>query len=204
MRPINLLPPEVAEERSRRRRIGLLVVAAIAYVLLLVGGVFYWNTRVSTARANVEVQQKTNAGLEREVASLADAGALQAEFRSKAALVEEALANDVDWGIFLNDLARLLPSRVWVESFNGTVLGGETPGIVGQVTFSAVGFDFPDVSEWLRTLGSGAFGGVAGPWVSAASESAVGEETVVSFTSTAALTTGAVTDRAEDLIPEVP
>ena len=39
MRPINLLPPEVAEERNRRRRIGMLIVAGIAYVLLLVAGV---------------------------------------------------------------------------------------------------------------------------------------------------------------------
>jgi Tfp pilus assembly protein PilN len=204
MRPINLLPPEVAEERSRRRRAGLLVVAAVAYILLLVAGVFYWNTRVSAARQDVEVQEEVNAGLEQEVASLADAGALQAEFAAKAALVQEALANDVDWGIFLNDLARLLPERVWMESFNGSILEGQQSEIVGQVTFSGVGFNFPDVSEWLRTLDSGGFSGITGPWVSTASESAIGDQTVVNFTSTAVLTPGAVTDRAQELIPEVP
>jgi len=204
VRPINLLPPEVAEERSRRRRAGLLVVAAIAYVLLLVAGVFYWNTRVSAARADVEVQEQVNSDLEREVASLADAGALQAGFQAKAALVQEALVNDVDWGIFLNDLARLLPERVWVESFNGNVVQGEGMEIVGQVSFSGVGFSYPDVSEWLRSLDSGGFSGITGPWVSAASESTVGEEAVVSFSSTAVLTTGAVTGRAQELIPEVP
>lgn len=204
MRPINLLPPEVAEERSRRRRAGLLVVVGIAYVLLLVAGVFYWNTRVSAARAEVEVQEEINSRYEQEVASLADAGALQAQFQARAALVQEALVNDVDWGIFLNDLARLLPERVWVESFNGSILEGEGLGIVGQVSFSGVGFDFPDVSEWLRTLDSGGFSGITGPWVSTASESAIGEEPVVSFSSTAALTEGAVTDRAQELMPEVP
>lgn len=204
MRPINLLPPEVAEERTRRRRVGLLVLAAIAYVLLLVAGVFYWNTRVSAARADVEVQEEINAGLQQEVATLADAGALQAEFQTKVALVQEALANDIDWGIFLNDLSRLIPERVWVESFNGSIVAGESPEIVGQVTFSGVGFAFPDVSEWLRTLDSGRFAGMTGPWVSTASESSIGEETVISFSSTAVLTTGAVTDRAQDLIPEVP
>ena len=204
MRPINLLPPEVAEERSRRRRAGLLVVVGIAYVLLLVAGVFYWNTRVSAARAEVEVQEEINSRYEQEVASLADAGALQAQFQARAALVQEALVNDVDWGIFLNDLARLLPERVWVESFNGSILEGEGVGIVGQVSFSGVGFDFPDVSEWLRTLDSGGFSGITGPWVSTASESAIGDEAVVSFSSTAALTEGAVTDRAQELMPEVP
>jgi Tfp pilus assembly protein PilN len=204
VRPINLLPPEVAEERRRRRRIGLLVVAAVAYVLLLVAGVFYWNTRVASARADVDRQREYNADLEAEVVSLAGAAVLQQEFEGKAALVREALANDVDWGALLNDLARLLPERVWLESFNGTVLRGEIPGTVGQVTFTGVGFGFPDVAEWLRTLGSGAFAGMTGPWVNTASESTVGEETVVNFTSTAVLSAGAVTDRAEDLIPEVP
>jgi Tfp pilus assembly protein PilN len=204
VRPINLLPPEVAEERIRRRRAGLLVVAGIVYVLLLVAGVFYWNTRVSAARADVDAQQETNAGLQQEVASLADAGALQTEFQARAALVQEALINDIDWGIFLNDLSRLLPERVWVESFNGSVAEGESIGVVGQVSFSGVGFDFPDVSEWLRTLGSGGFTGVTGPWVSTASESTIGEENVISFSSTASLTNGAVTDRAQELIPEVP
>ena len=146
-------------------------MAGIAYVLLLVAGVFYWNTKVSAARADVETQQEINTGLEQQVAALADAGALQAEFQAKAALVQEALVNDVDWGIFLNDLSRLLPERVWVEAFNGSIVEGESTEIVGQVTFSGVGFDFPDVSEWLRTLDSGGFAGVTGPWVSTASES---------------------------------
>jgi len=204
VRPINLLPPEVAEERSRRRRMGLLVVAAVAYVLLLVAGVFYWNTRVSSARAQVDRQQEYNADLEREVASLSGAAALRQEFQGQAALVREALAGDIDWGRLLNDLARLLPDRVWLESFNGTVLRGEVPGAVAQVAFAGVGFGFPDVAEWLRTLGSGAFAGMTGPWVSKAAESTIGEETVVIFNSTAVLTEGAVTDRAEELIPEVP
>ncbi|MFH1329282.1 MAG: PilN domain-containing protein [Actinomycetota bacterium] len=204
MRPINLLPPEVAEERARRRRVGLLVVAGVAYALLLVAGIFYWNTRVSAARADVEMQEEINSDLEREVASLADAGALQAKLLAKTAFVQEALVNDIDWGIFLNDLARLLPERVWVESFNGSIVAGESVEIVGQVSFSGVGFDFPDVSEWLRSLGSGGFAGITGPWVSSASESTIGEEAVISFVSTAVLTTGAVTDRAQELIPEVP
>ena len=202
MRPINLLPPEVAEERSRRRRAGLLVLAGIAFVLLLVAGVFFQNHRVSLARAGVTAQEELNAALEQEVKALADAGALKAEFDDKQALVQEALVNDVDWGIFLNDLARLLPERVWVESFNGSIAEGVTAGVVGQVTFSGVGFDFPDVSEWLRTLDSAGFKGLTGPWVSTASESSIGDEAVVSFSSTAVLTTGAVTDRAQDLLQE--
>jgi Tfp pilus assembly protein PilN len=204
VRPINLLPPEVSQERSRRRRIGLLVLAGIVYVLLLVAGVFYQNHRVSLARADVGVQEDANDLLVAQVASMADAGALQADFEAKKLLVQQALVNDVDWGIFLNDLARFLPERIWVESFNGSIVEGESPEVVGQVTFSGVGFDYPDISEWLRTLDTAGFQGITGPWVSTASESAIGDQDVVSFSSTAVLTTGAVSDRAQDLIPEVP
>lgn len=204
MRPINLLPPEVAEERSKRRRAALLVAAGVAYVALLVAGVFYWNSRVSAAKADVEAQLAINRTLEQEVAGLAEAGALQQRFEDRASLVRTALTNDVDFGVFLNDLSRLLPPRVWIESFVGTLQPDPLTQAVGEISFSGVGLQFPDLSEWLRSLGSGAFSGVTGPWVNTATASAIGEEQVVTFTSTATLTTGAVTDRAEDLIPEVP
>ncbi len=204
MRPINLLPPEVAEERSRRRKIGLGIFAALAYVALLAVGVLYWNGKVASAQADVDAQQAVNQGLERDVLALSASGTIKTEFEDKADLVRSALSTDVDWGIFLNDLARLLPPRVWVETFSGTVLPPSTPGVLGQVAFSGVGFDYPDVSAWLRALDSGQFGGVTGPWVNTVSEATVGDSAVVTFSSTAALTAGATTNRADTLIPEVP
>ena len=93
--------------------------------------------------------------LERQVVALSESGNLREEFNEKADLVRTALATDVDWGIILNDLARLLPPRLWVETFSGAIVPPTTPGVVGQVAFSGIGFDFPDVSAWLRALGSG-------------------------------------------------
>jgi len=204
MRPINLLPPEVAEERSRRRRIGLVIVGVLAYLALLGVGVFYWNSRVSAARDDVDAQFDTNQTLEREVVALGDAGELQREYENRSDLVRTALASDIDWGILLNDLARLIPPRVWVETFSGSLVPGTTPGVLGQVAFSGIGFDFPDVSAWLRALDSDQFNGVTGTWVSTVTEGNVGNSDVVTFTSTAVLTNAAATNRAETLIPEVP
>jgi Tfp pilus assembly protein PilN len=204
MRPINLLPPEVAEERSRRRRVGLVVVGIIAYLALLGFGVLYWNSKVTAAREDVATQRDSNQLLEREVVALGDAGELQNEYQDRSDLVRTALATDVDWGILLNDLARLIPPRVWVETFSGTLVPPTTPGVLGQVGFSGIGFDFPDVSAWLRALDSEQFNGVTGTWVSTVSEGVIGEADVVIFTSTAVLTSAAATNRAETLIPEVP
>lgn len=204
MRPINLLPPEVARQRTRRRRLALMIVAGIAYVAVLAVGVLVWNGRVDAQRRDLDTQLSVNQTLERQVVALSESGNLREEFNEKADLVRTALETDVDWGIILNDLARLLPPRLWVETFSGAIVPPSTPGVVGQVAFSGIGFDYPDVSAWLRALDSEQFNGITGTWVSTVSEGIIGDSEVVSFTSTAVLTDAATTNRAEDLIPEVP
>jgi Tfp pilus assembly protein PilN len=204
MRPINLLPPEVAQQRTRRRRVAVAIFGAIAYLVLLVVGMLYWDTKVDSARDDLDAQTDINLSLEREVAALGDSAVTQTQYQAKADLVRSALASDIDWGIFLNDLARLVPPRVWVDTFNGSVVPQTTPGVVGLVSFSGTGFDFPDVSAWLRALESDQFAGITGPWVTTVSQGTIGLEEVVTFSSTAVLTTAAVTDRADTLIPEVP
>ena len=204
MRPINLLPPEVAQQRTRRRRVAIAIFGAIAYLVLLVVGMLFWDTKVDAAREDLDAQTDINLSLEREVAALGDSAVTQTQYQAKADLGRSALASDIDWGIFLNDLARLIPPRVWVGTFNGSVVPQTTPGVVGLVTFSGTGFDFPDVSAWLRALESDQFAGITGPWVTTVSQGTIGLEEVVTFSSTAVLTTAAVTDRAETLIPEVP
>jgi len=204
MRPINLLPPEVAQQRTRRRRVAIAIFGAIAYLVLLVVGMLFWDTKVDAARDDLDAQTDINLSLEREVAALGDSAVTQTQYQAKADLVRSALASDIDWGIFLNDLARLVPPRVWVDTFNGSVVPQTTPGVVGLVSFSGTGFDFPDVSAWLRALESDQFAGITGPWVTTVAQGLIGLEEVVTFSSTAVLTTAAVTDRAETLIPEVP
>jgi len=204
MRPINLLPPEAGGKTIRRRRIGMVALAAVVYIALLGVGYFLWGGRVDDARRDLEAQNTIVQTLERQVVSLADFGDLAAQYEAKADLVQTALSADIDWGILMNDLARLLPPRVWVETFSGTVLPATVPGVIGQLAFTGVGFDFPDVSAWLRALDSEPFAGVTGSWVSTVSQGAIGDDEVVNFTSTAILTPAAVTNRAENLIPEVP
>lgn len=203
MRPINLLPPEVGRRKAHRRRMGFLTFAVVVYIALLGFGYLIWAGRVDDARRDLEAQNTIVQTLERQVVALADSGELAARYEAKADLVRTALSTDVDWGILMNDLARLLPPRLWVETFSGTVAPTD-PGVLGQVAFSGVGFDFPDVSAWLRVLDSEQFAGISGTWVSTVSQAMVGDDDVVTFTSTAVLTSAAVTNRAENLIPEVP
>ena len=204
MRPINLLPPEFGQRLVRRRRMILLGFVFASYIALLGMGVLMWSGRVDNARRDVEAQNTIVQTLQRQVIGLADSGDLAIRFQEKADLVGRALSRDVDWGIIMNDLARLLPPRLWVETFSGSVLAETVPGVIGQVAFSGIGFDFPDVSAWLRALDSDQFSGITGTWVSTLSQGVVGNDDVVTFASTAVLTPAAVTNRADNLIPEVP
>jgi Tfp pilus assembly protein PilN len=204
MRPINLLPREFGQRRLRRRRLAFLAFVFVGYIALLGMGVLIWSGRVDNARRDVEAQNSIVQTLQRQVIGLADSGELAILFQEKADLVSTALSRDVDWGIIMNDLARLLPPRLWVETFSGTVVPETIPGVIGQVAFSGIGFDFPDVSAWLRALDSEQFAGITGTWVSTLSQGVVGGDDVVTFASTAVLTRAAVTNRAANLIPEVP
>jgi Tfp pilus assembly protein PilN len=205
VRPINLLPPELAKERSRRRRVFVYFAAALVYLLLLVVGVFFWDARVQSAQDDVAAQEEVNRSLQREVAALAEAGALRDTYETRVALVREALDGEVDWGILLNDLSRLLPPRVWVETLTGNAVQvAEFPNVIGEISFTGIGFEFADISEWLRTLDSEDFVGITGTWVNTASETGDGGQTLVNFNSTAILTPGASTNRADTVIPEVP
>jgi len=204
MRPINLLPPEFGKRRVRRRRMILLGFVFASYIALLGMGVLMWSGRVDSTRRDLEAQNSIVQTLQRQVIGLADSGDLVIRFQDKADLVSGALSRDVDWGIIMNDLARLLPPRLWIDTFSGTVVAESIPGVIGQVSFSGIGFDFPDVSAWLRALDSDQFSGITGTWVSTLSQGSIDSEDVVTFSSTAVLTPAAVTNRADNLIPEVP
>jgi hypothetical protein len=149
-----------SQQRTRRRRVAIAIFGGIAYLVLLVVGMLYWDSKVATAREDLDAQSDINLSLEREVAALGDTAVMQTQYQAKADLVRSALVADIDWGIFLNDLARLVPPRVWVDTFNGSVIPQTTPGVVGQVSFSGAA---PDVSAgW--ALESDQFAGITGPW----------------------------------------
>jgi Tfp pilus assembly protein PilN len=78
--------------------------------------------------------------------------------------------------------------------------GTSTPGVAasplsGTITFGAVGLDFPSVSDWLKRISQMA--SFQDLWVPQAQKNTLGNQTVVDFQSTAALTNSALSDRAK-------
>lgn len=201
MRSINLLPPEAhVQEEARARTVRLLAIG-LAYVALLVVLTMVWQNRVTEAQQDAAAQQELNRRLEGQIAELAAVEAVVTEYDANVVLLETALADDLSWGRILNDLGRILPDSVWLQSFNGSVELDPATFHVGAVQVTGVGFDFPDVSAWLRSLDSDRFPAATGTWVTNVSEDMIGEAQVVNFVSQTMLTEAALSDRLETRIP---
>ena len=207
MRTINLIPQEgKAESRSRRR---LLLLAGVgALFLLLLAAVTVWRQGdVDDARDELEAQNSANQALQAEVASLAGAEDIQNAFNDEALTLSLALVNDVSWSRLLVDLGRVLPDKVWVTSYSGSVNrfgpDSEATAGIGQISFSGVAFEPPDVSAWIRVLDSDQFPGVVSSWATGLTKTAIADVEVTNFGSTTALSDGALSDRILDRIPDI-
>lgn len=201
MRSINLLPPEAHVKEQARERVAKLFLFGIVYVAILVVVTLLWQSRVSEAEQQAVAQQDINRTLESRIAEFGGIEGLVAEYDANVMLMETALADDLSWGRILNDLGRILPDSVWLESFRGAIESDPTTAAVGSVSVTGVGFDFPDVSAWLRSLDSDRFPAATGTWVTNVSEAQIGEAPVVNFVSQTSLTTAARSDRLETRIP---
>ncbi len=201
MRSINLLPPEAHVKEQARARFARLALLAVAYLALLVVLTLVWEARVTEAERDAAAQQQSNRALEAQVVEFEGVEGLVAEYDANVALMQTALADDLSWGRILNDLGRILPDSVWLESFRGTVEDDPSTLQVGSVQVTGVGFDFPDVSAWLRSLDSDRFPAATATWVTSVSEGQIGEAKVVNFISQTSLTEAARSDRLETRIP---
>ena len=206
---VNLLPPEIAEQQKARKiQAGLVVALAAAAGVV---GLLYVGAagQVSDAQAEVDAaaQEKTRLTAERaELQSVAD---VYARVASREAVLRTALAQDIAWSSYLNDLMLTIPDNVWLTSMAasqtltgavaapaGTVPGA--PASLGTVTFSGKAFDHDDVATWLEVLSKQK--GYANAYFSNSTEAALGTRKIYSFSSSVTITPDALSDRVKKLL----
>lgn len=204
MRPINLLPSEALERQNIRRRRMLMALGMVAYLGLLAVATVWWQGKVDTAQQNIDAQIAVNDNVRREAAALVSARDLQSQYVGNVVVIESLLANDVAWGRLLNDFGRLIPETVWLGDFTGlSIPETAVAGVVGRVNVAGTGFEFTDVSAWLRAVSEDRFPGVVGTWVSTVTEGDLGGVPIVNFNSSITLTEEALSNRVDDRVPEV-
>ena len=194
VRRINLVPREVAAVRAQRRQAVLAGSGVAAVAALLLGAWGMQASKVDTERkAAAQTEQDTDE-LRREVATLGDTIALDAELSERRAQVQTVLANDVAWTRLFNEVATVLPSDVWLTSFNGEA--------GGSVNFTAKGFDQTSTARWLLRMAE--LESLSGLWVPTSAKDGQGSASTVTFTSDADLTPAATSQRVQRYLEEKP
>lgn len=198
---VNLLPPELAAA-ERFRRVQAAMGGLVVLALVVVGGIYlHERSTVSHAKSQLASTQADNANLQRSLRSLAGIRTAYNAVATERALVTEAMASEVKWSYFMNDIALRIPSNVWLTSIQATQ-GASAPtsttasatapaaGSIGTLNFSGVAFRHNDVASWLDALTK--VDGFANPTFSKSTEAAIGNHGVVDFTSSVDVTPSAL------------
>ena len=124
MRPVNLIPPDARRGDRAAIRTGsasYVVVAALGIALLAAIALAFTSKQVSDRKQQVtELQQEEQQATARaqSLKSFTDFRAVQ---ETRAATVTSLAQSRFDWQRVLNELARVLPSDVWLTQLAGSV-----------------------------------------------------------------------------------
>lgn len=195
---VNLLPPEIGERR-RFRRIQYALGAGVAGTIALVAfGFVLAAGAVSSAQGELTTASGETTRLQAESAKYADVTTVYARAAAAQSLLTQAMGDEVRYSRLLSDLSLTVPQNVWLTQLTlgqapvQPAVGSSAAG-VGTLTVTGKGFSHDDVAVWLESLAGQKT--LANPYFSSSSETLIGTRKAVEFTSTATLTTGALSGR---------
>lgn len=194
VRHINLVPREVAAVREARRHTILAGSGVAAMAAVLVGLWGAQASKIDSEQQATKTTERETQRLQREVATLGDTIKLDAELVERRTQVQTVLSTDVAWTRLFNEIATVLPNDVWLTSFNGSA--GE------EVSFTAKGFDQTSTARWLLRMAE--LKSFSGLWVPNSAKDGEGATQTVGFSSDAALTPAANSDRVQRYLEDKP
>lgn len=158
---VNLLPIEILENRRFRRILALLGVA-VAVVLLLVGGGTYLAQRgVTKANDQLTASQARVSELQAEEAKYAAVPQLRAQVDAAVAARRLAMATDVLWYRYLNDIDGARPTGVEVSDLTVTLAAAASGGAatsplasagIGSMVLNGTADEYAEVASWLEAV----------------------------------------------------
>ena len=204
---VNLLPPEIAEQKKARRiQAGLGV--ALASSVVLVGGLWFMASQsVSSAQEELAAAQSTRTALQADVARFSQVTSIINATQAAEAQVYTAMGDEVRYSQLLNDLSLAIPSTVWLKTLAyapataapapgaaGAPVAAGAPGApgataalatqIGTFNVTGQGYEHDDVALWLDAIGR-LTKSYDDPYFSTSTKSPLGEKTIVNFTATA-------------------
>lgn len=188
-RRISLLPREVARARLERRQAALVGggVAALAALLVLL-----WAARgaqVSRENDKADAAEADGRAIQTQITALQGVEELDQQVSDRRDLVRGALVDDIAWTRILQEVATVIPSDVWLTTFNGSASSKD-------ISFAGKGMDHTSSARWLLRVEQ--IQSLRGLWLPS-SVKAIAEDgrESVTFASTAQLTDAAQSDRLQ-------
>jgi hypothetical protein len=196
---VNLLPPEIIAGRrfvrlQRRLAVAVLIAAACC------GAATWWaQTQVSTAQAALDDAQSRTSQLQTEKARYAEVPQVTAAVEAALTTRQSAMASDVLWYRYLNDVALATSTNVWLTTMtvtlNGVGAAASTdplaPAGIGVLQISGQTTSLPNVGGWLESLDG--IAGVKGSTLVTATRDDTGD--TISFSTRSVLTSDALSHR---------
>ena len=201
MPKVNLLPPEIIESRrfaALKRRLLLVVLL----VLLGGAGATWWaQTTVTAAQGDLDEARSRTTALQAEKAKYAEVPQVTAAVDAALNVREQAMAADVLWYRYLNDVALASSNDVYLSTMAATVAGSVAAGAtdplspagIGTIQISGTAGSLPSVAAWMEALDG--ISGVKGSILVSATRSGDGGAGDVAFSTTSVLTTDALSHR---------
>ncbi len=168
---------------------------------------------VRDAKNDLQAVQVRTSQLTAEKARYAEVPRVLAQVEAAEDIRAKAMATDVLWYRYLNDVALAVPSPVWLTQLSmavpATGITGTgiavappaapgtgpslTPDGIGTLTFTAKGSKFPDAAAWMDSLEGGTgFDGVTLSNATADDDTAEDEPTIVEFSGDVVITEDAL------------
>ncbi len=204
---VNLLPPEIEEQR-RFRQVQLGLGAGVLAAAGVVGGLLLLaSAQASDAQDDLDAAKAQNVTLQARANTFAEVPLVYAQVEAAEAQLSEAMGKEVRWSYFLNDLSLATPNKVWLETMTVTqtvdaaVAAPVTTTAptdlleagIGTVQFTGKGYKHNDVAAWLDALAKQK--GLTQPYFTNSTAETIGTERAVSFASQATITEEALSGR---------
>lgn len=169
---VNLLPPEIGEQRALRKLTAGLAAAVVACAGL-VGGVYVdAGHKRDAAQHQVDDLRATGSGLQRQVTSLSSARTTQATQQASREALSQAMSGEVLYSKFFDQLRLRVPDGMRFTSVAFVPAGGTAAGTATGASTSTSSTTSTSSSASASGAAGGGTGGVGGLTISGKARSA--------------------------------
>jgi Tfp pilus assembly protein PilN len=124
MRPVNLIPPDERGSDRGAMRTGAfsyVLIGALALALLGMIALAFTSKQVSDRKSEVNTLQAQEQQAEAKAQSLQAFANFRAVQQQRSTTITSLAQSRFDWQRVINELARVIPSNVWLVQLSGTV-----------------------------------------------------------------------------------